>query len=98
MSKKLYVGNLNYATDSATLENLFSQYGEIVSVNVVTDRMTGRARGFAFVEMESEDAAEAAKSALNGTEVDGRQLRVDIAQERDRSRSGGGGGGYSDRY
>jgi len=94
MSKKLYVGNLNYSTDSATLENLFAQYGEIASVNVVTDRMTGRARGFAFVEMESEDAAEAAKSALNGSELDGRQLRVDTAMERDPSRSGG----FSNRY
>lgn len=94
MPKKLYVGNLNYGTDSATLENLFAQYGEVVSVNVITDRMTGRARGFAFVEMESEDAAMAAISGINGTEVDGRQLRVDAAQERDRSRSGG----YSNRF
>lgn len=94
MPKKLYVGNLNYGTDSATLENLFAQYGEVVSVNVITDRMTGRARGFAFVEMESEDTAMAAISGLNGTEVDGRQLRVDVAQERDRSRSAG----YSNRF
>ena len=95
MSKKLYVGNLSFSTDSASLENLFSQYGEIVSVNVITDRVTGRARGFAFVEMESESAAQAAISGLNGTELDGRQLRVDMAQERSRSPRPGD---RSDRY
>jgi cold-inducible RNA-binding protein len=85
MSKKLYVGNLNYNTDATTLEGVFSQYGEIVSVNVVTDKMTGRARGFAFVEMESDDAAQAAIDSLNGTELDGRQLRVNEAQQQDRA-------------
>lgn len=95
MPKKLYVGNLNFNTDSASLENLFSQYGGIVSVNIITDRMTGRARGFAFVEMESDSAAQSAVSGLNGVELDGRQLRVDIAQERGRSQTPRD---YSDRY
>jgi len=87
MSKKLYVGNLNYNTDSSSLQNLFAQYGEVLSVNLITDRMTGRARGFGFVEMESDQAAQAAIAALNGTELDGRQLRVNEAMEQDRSRN-----------
>ncbi|HUX12406.1 MAG TPA: RNA-binding protein [Spirochaetia bacterium] len=112
MSKKLYVGNLSYNTDAASLESLFSQYGEIVSVNIITDRMTGRARGFGFVEMATPEAAQAAIAGLNGVELDGRQLRVNEAQDnRDRDRprgghgggaGGGGGGGMrprnSDRY
>lgn len=85
MSNKLYVGNLSYDTDSASLERLFSQHGKVVSVNIITDRMTGRARGFGFVEMESSDAAKAAISALNGVELDGRQLRVNEAQDKERS-------------
>ncbi len=87
MSKKLYVGNLNYRTDASSLEGLFSQYGEIISVNVVTDRMTGQARGFAFVEMGSDAAAAAAIDGLNGVELDGRQLRVNEAMQPDRNRS-----------
>lgn len=87
MSNKLYVGNLNYRTDASSLEGLFSQYGEIVSVNIVSDKMTGRARGFAFVEMGSHEAAQAAIDGLNGVELDGRQLRVNEAMEQDRNRS-----------
>jgi len=87
MSKKLYVGNLSYDTDSSSLQQLFSQYGEIVSVNIITDRMTGRARGFGFVEMGTDEAAKAAIAGLNGAELDGRQLRVNEAQDQDRSRS-----------
>jgi RNA recognition motif-containing protein len=91
MAKKLYVGNLSYSTDSASLESLFAQYGEIVSVNVITDRVTGRARGFGFVEMGTAEAAEAAIQGLNGAELDGRQLRVNEAQDnRDRDRNRGG--------
>jgi len=87
MSKKLYVGNLSYSTDGSSLESLFSQYGEIVSVNIVTDRVTGRARGFGFVEMGTEEAAQAAIQGLNGVELDGRQLRVNEAQDnRDRNK------------
>ncbi len=87
MSKKLYVGNLSYDTDSSSLQQLFAQYGEVVSVNIITDRMTGRARGFGFVEMGSDDAAQAAIAGLNGAELDGRQLRVNEAQNQDRSHS-----------
>ncbi len=87
MSKKLYVGNLSYDTDSSSLQQLFSQYGEIVSVNIITDRMTGRARGFGFVEMGTDEAAKAAIAGLNGAELDGRQLRVNEAQDQDRSRN-----------
>ncbi|HUX13670.1 MAG TPA: RNA-binding protein [Spirochaetia bacterium] len=86
MANKLYVGNLSYNTESDSLHQLFSQYGEIVSVNVITDRDTGRPRGFGFVEMASADAARAAISALDGTELDGRKLRVNEAQERSRPR------------
>lgn len=89
---RLYVGNLSFSTDSAGLENLFAQYGDVASVDVITDRMTGRARGFAFVEMESESEAQAAISALNGTDFEGRQIRVDVAQQRTRQR-----GEFSDR-
>jgi RNA recognition motif-containing protein len=91
MGSKLYVGNLSYSTDSAALEALFTQHGRVVSVHVATDRDTGRARGFAFVEMESESAANAAMAALNGSEMDGRQLKVDVAQERGRPNQGQGG-------
>lgn len=86
MANKLYVGNLSYSTESDSLHQLFSQYGEIVSVNVITDRDTGRPRGFGFVEMASADAAQAAIAALDGTELDGRRLRVNEAQERSRPR------------
>jgi RNA recognition motif-containing protein len=99
MAKKIYVGNMNYNTNEDTLRQLFAQYGEVASVNVITDRYTGRAKGFGFVEMSSEDAARAAMAALNGKEVDGRQLKVNEANDkprdsnRDSNRGGGGGGG-----
>jgi RNA recognition motif-containing protein len=100
MAKKIYVGNMNYNTSEDTLRQLFAQYGEVVSVNVITDRYTGRAKGFGFVEMASEDAARSAMAALNGKEVDGRQLKVNEANEkpRDSNRSGGGGGSHSRYY
>jgi RNA recognition motif-containing protein len=87
MAKKIYVGNLNYATTDDQLNDLFSQYGTVVSANVVIDRYTDRSRGFGFVEMESEDAATAAIAELNGTEFDGRALRVNEANERPRRQS-----------
>jgi RNA recognition motif-containing protein len=92
MSKKVYVDNLNYGTTEDTLRSLFSQHGEVVSVNLITDRYTGESKGFGFVEMASEGEANGAISALNGRDVDGRKLRVDIAQERQRGGGGGGGG------
>ena len=92
MAKKIYVGNMNYNTSEDTLRQLFAQYGEVVSVNVITDRYTGRAKGFGFVEMASEDAARAAMTALNGRELDGRQLKVNEANDKPRDSNSSGGG------
>jgi RNA recognition motif-containing protein len=82
MAKKIYVGNMNYATTEDQLHDLFGQYGTVQSVKIITDRETNRPKGFGFVEMEEEDAAEAAISELDGKEFDGRNLRVNIALER----------------
>ncbi len=82
MSKKIYVGNMSYSTTEDTLRDLFTAYGEVESVSVITDKFTGRARGFGFVEMGSEDAAAAAIEALNGQKVDGRELKVNEAHDR----------------
>jgi RNA recognition motif-containing protein len=82
MSKNLYVGNLSYDTTEDTLRTQFAEFGEIESVNLITDRYTGRSRGFAFVEMATEEAAQAAKSAMNGKMVDQRELKVDNAKPR----------------
>lgn len=82
MSKKLYVGNLNYATREDALEDAFAQYGTVLSARIIFDRETQRSKGFGFIEMEDESAAEAAMSAMNGQELDGRSLRVNEAQER----------------
>jgi RNA recognition motif-containing protein len=97
---KLYVGNLSYSTSEDSLRKLFEAHGEVVSVNLITDRDSGRPKGFGFVEMGSEEEAKAAKDALNGTDLDGRALNVDIAKEpaprapRSGGGYGGGGGGY----
>jgi len=82
MARKIYVGNLNYSTVEDSVREMFAPYGEVVSLRMITDRETGRFRGFAFVEMETEDAAEAAINALNGQELDGRKLVVNEAMER----------------
>jgi RNA recognition motif-containing protein len=88
MSKNLYVGNLSYDTTEDTLRTLFAEFGEIESVNLITDRYTGRSRGFAFVEMSTEQAAQEAKSGLNGKQVDDREIKVDNAKpKRDRRES-----------
>ena len=79
MAQKLYVGNLSFNATEDGLRTLFSQYGEVIEVNLITDRNTGRARGFGFVQMEN---AEAAISALNETDFQGRTLTVNIARER----------------
>jgi cold-inducible RNA-binding protein len=104
MSKRIYVGNLSYQTTEGDLTNLFEQVGQVNSVNVVTDRDTGRSKGFAFVEMGTEDADKAI-TQFNGTEVNGRALTVNEArprEERPRNRAGSGGGrgrgGYGNRY
>ncbi|MFH2126412.1 MAG: RNA-binding protein [Pseudomonadota bacterium] len=81
MAKKIFVGNLPFSTTSEELKEIFAAYGEVISANVVTDRATGRSRGFGFVEMESA-GADAAIGALNGKEMGGRPLRVDQAKER----------------
>ena len=96
MNKKLYVGNLTFSTTEDELRTVFESHGTVASVNVITDRETGRARGFAFVEMDEESAAEAAIRALDGTDLSGRNIRVNEAQDK---RGGGGGGGpRRDRY
>ncbi len=82
MAKKLYVGNLNYATQEDQLEDLFAQYGSVASARIIFDRETQRSKGFGFVEYEDDAAAEAAMSALDGQEFDGRNLRVNEARER----------------
>jgi len=88
--KKLYVGNLAWGVTDDDLQNLFSEFGGVASAVVITDRETGRSRGFGFVELE--DGADQAIEALNGQEVQGRPLRVNEAQSKDRGGRGGGGG------
>jgi len=89
MSQKLYVGNISFSSTEESITNLFAQYGEVLSVKIPTDHMTGRPRGFCFVEMEN---AEEAKEKLNNAEFEGRTIKVDIAQER--PQGGGGRGGF----
>ena len=95
MGSKLYVGNLNYNVTNSDLEQLCSPHGAVQSADVIQDRDTGRSKGFGFVQMGSEGEAQAAISALNGQDHDGRNLTVNEAKPREeRPRSGGGGGGY----
>lgn len=82
MATKLYVGNLSYSTQDEDLRSLFSQFGEIVSLNIVMDRDTGRSKGFGFVEMADEAAAQAAASSLDGSEFEGRNLKVNEARPK----------------
>ena len=84
MSNNLYVGNLTFNTTSSDLESLFAPHGEVSKAQVITDRDSGRSRGFGFVEMATAEGAEGAISALNGHSVDGRQLTVNVAKERSR--------------
>jgi RNA recognition motif-containing protein len=93
LSKKLYVGNLPFSATEDDLRALFENHGSVGSVNVITDRETGRPRGFAFVEMDDAGAADAAIRALDGSEMGGRSLRVNEAQDRRGGGGGGGGGG-----
>jgi RNA recognition motif-containing protein len=86
MGTKIYVGNLNYRTTDEGLRELFSQYGEVVSAQVISDRDTGRSRGFGFVEMGNDESAQAATSALNGQEFEGRALKVNEARPQSRGR------------
>jgi len=93
MGSKLYVGNLSYNTSSSDLEQLFAQHGAVQSAEIISDRDTGRSKGFGFVQMGSDEEAQAAIAALNGQEVDGRTLTVNEAKPRE-DRPRGGGGGY----
>jgi len=88
----VYVGNLSYETDDAALRAAFEVYGQVDSAKVITDRDTGRSRGFGFVEMPSDDEARAAIAALNGSELQGRTLTVNEARPRGERRGGGGRG------
>ena len=92
MAKKLYVGNLTYDTTEDNLVELFSEYGEVLSAQIIIDRDTNRSKGFGFVEMATGEEAQKAITALNGTQLDGRTLTVNEARPQEK-RTGGGGGG-----
>ena len=92
MGKKLYVGNLAYSVTDGSLEQMFAGHGSVQSAQVIMDRDTGRSKGFGFVEMGNDQEAQAAITALNGQQVDGRSLTVNEAKPRE-DRGGGGGGG-----
>jgi RNA recognition motif-containing protein len=94
---KLYVGNLNFRTTQESLEGLFSNYGEVQEVAIITDRETGRPRGFAFVTMDDEGGKQAVE-ALNGQEFEGRTLNINEARPREPRGGGGGGGGGRGGY
>ena len=96
MSTKLFVGNLSFETTENDLQDMFAPHGTVIEVNLMMDRFSGRSRGFAFVTMESKEAADAASQALNGKSINGRALTVNEArprEERPRTFGGGGGGG-----
>jgi RNA recognition motif-containing protein len=94
MSTKLYVGNLSFNTSASDLEKMFGESGTVQSTNIIEDRDTGRSRGFGFVEMSSSEEAKAAITALDGKEVDGRNLKVNEAKPQEKRSNGGGGGNY----
>ncbi len=101
-SMKLYVGNLSYHTTESELKDLFATYGEVESARIITDRDTGRSKGFGFVELSNRSEGEQAIAELNGKEIDSRQVKVNEAKPRTNNRGGGGGyggggGGYN-RY
>ena len=103
MSKKLFVGSLSWNTDDRGLHEAFAPFGEITEAKVITDRDSGRSRGFGFVTFEDDEAADKAISAMNDTELDGRPIRVNVAQDKRRDGGGGrggygGGGGGRDRW
>ncbi len=95
MAKRIYVGGLPYSATEEDLENLFGATGAVKEASIITDRYTGQAKGFGFVEMDNDAEADAAIATLNGTQMGGRTLTVNEAKPReDRPRGGGGGGGY----
>lgn len=97
MAKKLFVGNLSYKVSDNDLQRMFAPHGNVVSAQVITDRDSGRSKGFGFVEMGSDPEAQAAIAALNGTPVDGRNITVGEARSQS-GRGGGGGGGGRGRF
>ena len=97
MSSKLFVGNLSFNTTENDLQDAFAAHGSVVEANLMMDRMTGRARGFGFVTMSTPEEAEKAIAALNGAQMDGRALTVNIARPREDRPAGGGGGGGARR-
>ena len=94
MGKKLYVGNLTYAVTASDLEQLFGQHGTVESAQVIADRDTGQSKGFGFVEMKTDQEAQAAIAALNGKDMNGRNLTVNEARPREGGGGGGGRGGH----
>lgn len=96
MALRLFIGNLSFKTTEGELETLFAESGSVSSVTIIMDRFSGRSRGFGFIEMGSEEEAQAAIERLNGYEFEGRALTVNEAKPQER-RGGGGGGGYGDR-
>jgi RNA recognition motif-containing protein len=97
MGNRLYVGNLSFRTSSDGLRDAFAQYGEVTDVHLVTDRQTGQPRGFGFVTMGTSEAAQAAIAGMNGSSLEGRELRVNEAEER-QGGGGFGGGGKRSRW
>ncbi len=98
MNKKLYVGGLPYSVTEDKLQEIFSAHGTVESARVITDRFTGRSRGFGFVEMSSEEEAQKAIDSLNESDLDGRSLTVNEARPQENRGGGGGGGGGGDRW
>lgn len=97
MGQRLYVGNLSFNTTAESLREAFASLDEVTDVHVVTDRETGRSRGFAFVEMGNDEQAKAAISALDGKMIEGRTIQVNVARPRENRGGGGGGGGRGGR-
>ncbi len=91
---RIYVGNLPWSIDDDALHNMFEEHGDVTSANVITDRETGRSRGFGFVEMSDDNEARAALSALENLQLEGRTLTINEARPRAQRGGGGGGGGY----
>jgi RNA recognition motif-containing protein len=94
MAKKLYVGNLSYNTTEDALRGFFSEFGNVASSKIIFDRETGNSKGFGFIEMTTDEEANAAVTGTNGRELEGRQLRVNEAIDKPRRDRGGDGGGY----
>lgn len=90
MSKRIYAGNLSYTTTEETLKDIFSSFGEIVAVNLIIDKDTQQSKGFGFIEFADDNAAEKAIAAQNGKELDGRKIRVSMAEEKRERRPSGG--------